>query len=66
MTSVVIIFSALSIITSCVIGFILYKKLPTKDERLKLIIPILIGFGIGILFCLFKMRPPTCEFGRFM
>ena len=66
MQLIITIFSIISIISGLIVLFVLYKKLPTAHEKLKLIVPILIGLVIGIVFCLIGMHPPTCEFGRFM
>ena len=66
MQTIIIIFSLITIIAFCFIGFVLYKKLPNENEKLKLIVPLVIALIIGAMFCLIGMRPPTCEFGRFM
>ena len=66
MQTIIIIFSILSIISALIVAFVLYKKLRSQNEKLKLIIPVLIALLVGIIFCLFGLRTPTPEFGRFM
>ena len=66
MQTIIIIFSLITIIAFCFVGFILFKKLPNTKEKMRLLVPILIALAIGIVFCLLGMRPPTIEFGRFM
>ena len=66
MQTIIIIFSLITIIAFCFVGFILFKKLPNTKEKMRLLVPILIALTIGIVFCLLGMRPPTIEFGRFM
>lgn len=66
MNAIVITFYILSFILACIVGFILYKNLKTKNERLKLIIPVLIAIGIAAICYLAGLQVPRTSFGRFM
>ena len=66
MKTIIIIFSIISIVLALIVLFVLYRKLPSKNEKLKLIIPLIIALIIGAACYLIGVRPPTCEFGRFM
>ena len=59
-------FYIFSFIFACIAGIYLYKQLPNKNEKLKLIIPILIALGISMLCYLAGLKTPSISFGRFM
>jgi len=66
MNTIVIAFYILSFLVSIFVGFILYKNLKTKNERLKLIIPVLIALGIAAVCYLAGLQVPRTSFGRFI
>ena len=63
---IVIIFFVLSMIMSSYATFLLYKNLPNKNEKLKLIIPILIAIVIGVLFYFLGWYPLSVKFGKLL
>ena len=66
MNLIIVIFYVLSFIVACIVGFILYRKLPSKNEKLKLIIPVLISIAIAVVCYLIGLQVPRISFGRFM
>ncbi len=66
MNPIIITFYVLSFVFACIVGFILYKKLPTKNEKLKLVIPVLIAITIAAICYLIGLQVPRTSFGRFM
>jgi|GEM_PF-4743292 len=66
MEKIIIFFYIMSFTLVCLIGIFLFKKLPNKNERLKLLIPVLAAVAISIVFYFFGWKVPRCSFGRFM
>lgn len=66
MNSIVYIFYVLSFIAVLIVGTVIYIKLPDKKDKLRFVIPVLIGFVIAAIFYFFGLRVPRCSFGRFM
>lgn len=66
MNSIIYTFYVLSFIAVLIIGLIIYIKIPNKSDKLRFIIPVLIGIIIAAIFYMFGLIVPSCKFGRFM
>lgn len=64
-TIIIVSFYAISFLALCIVSFLLYKKLKTKNEKLKLIIPILLAILLAIIFYLLGWHVPSCRIGKF-
>lgn len=65
MQAIIIFFFSISFVIICFVAFILLKNLPNNKERLKVVVPILIAFVIGLICYLSGRYPPSTRFGRF-